>query len=137
MSLNQFSGRNIADRITRVPMFLGHNSIFNKFAENRNHSERCLKAPSSPMNGSHPSVTGTELALSSHHSSLVTVGSLHFPRQILDFRFQLGLLVLKLSTKEGQQKLRKTLPCWLKSQHMLGGHKEVENSQGAVEAQRL
>lgn len=45
---------------------------------------------------SHPSVAGAELPLASHHSSLVAVGSLHFPWQVLDLCLQLGLLVLKL-----------------------------------------
>lgn len=44
----------------------------------------------------HPSVAGAELPLASHHSSLVAVGSLHFPWQVLDLCLQLGLLVLKL-----------------------------------------
>lgn len=44
----------------------------------------------------HPSVAGAELPLASDHSSLVAVGSLHFPWQVLDLCLQLGLLVLKL-----------------------------------------
>lgn len=49
-----------------------------------------------PFTSYYPSVAGTELPLASHHSSLVAVGSLHLPRQVLDLCLQLGLLVLKL-----------------------------------------
>lgn len=52
----------------------------------------------------HPSVAGAELPLASHHSSLVGVGSLHFPWQVLDLCLQLGLLVLKLYKSERMEK---------------------------------
>lgn len=51
----------------------------------------------------HPSVAGAELPLASHHSSLVAVGSLHFPWQVLDLCLQLGLLVLKLDRMEDME----------------------------------
>lgn len=53
----------------------------------------------SPFDSSYPSVTGAELPLASHHSSLVGVGPLHLPRQVFYLCFQLGLLVLKLQTR--------------------------------------
>lgn len=56
---------------------------------------------------SYPSVTGTELPLASHHSSLVAVGSLHLPRQVLYLSFQLSLLVLKLQKVEKKYSDRK------------------------------
>lgn len=64
----------------------------------------------SPFDSSYPSVTGAELPLASHHSSLVGVSPLHLPRQVFYLCFQLGLLVLKLQTTKKQKSQVITFP---------------------------
>lgn len=65
------SGQYCKDFKPKIPCDRSHWNYHEK------HSEKVFHRL---LNSAYPSVTGTELAFSSHHSSLIAVGSFHFPR---------------------------------------------------------